>query len=277
MKRGRRIDLSLNQIVAGALATATATVVASYFGVAGTVIGAALMSVVSTAAGAVYGHYLHRTGERLRSAGAYLDQAALRLFGGRTQAAARSGTRADAGTAGTTAVGQGLDAGDGRRWGTRLRWPVLVGTAAAIFVVVMGGVTAVEMIAGRPLSSMVQGKAGYGTTLGGGRVEPRGVGPAPTRDPARPTSTAPAAPVGPVTTPGGGPGAGTPHPAPSRPASVPTPTGQPAPPATASVPPSSAPRPTGAPTQPGRSGAGSTGSASGGGAVPAGPGALPPS
>ncbi|MGW5485013.1 hypothetical protein ACWEU6_25500 [Streptosporangium sandarakinum] len=61
----QRFDLSLPQIIGGALATMTAAVAASYLGVAGTVIGAAVMSVGSTVGGAVYTHYLKRTGSRL--------------------------------------------------------------------------------------------------------------------------------------------------------------------------------------------------------------------
>ncbi|MEU9834542.1 hypothetical protein AB0D67_23685 [Streptosporangium sp. NPDC048047] len=61
----QRFDLSLPQIVGGALATMTAAVAASYLGVAGTVIGAAVMSVGSTVGGAVYTHYLKRTGTHL--------------------------------------------------------------------------------------------------------------------------------------------------------------------------------------------------------------------
>ncbi|MFF5206968.1 hypothetical protein [Streptosporangium sp. NPDC000396] len=61
----RRFDLNLPQIVGGALATMTAAVAASYLGVAGTVIGAAVMSVGSTVGGAVYTHYLRRTGDQI--------------------------------------------------------------------------------------------------------------------------------------------------------------------------------------------------------------------
>ncbi|MEU6744340.1 hypothetical protein [Streptosporangium sandarakinum] len=61
----QRFDLSLPQIIGGALATMTAAVAASYLGVAGTVIGAAVMSVGSTVGGAVYTHYLKQTGSRL--------------------------------------------------------------------------------------------------------------------------------------------------------------------------------------------------------------------
>ncbi|HEY2443521.1 MAG TPA: hypothetical protein VGI31_10335, partial [Streptosporangiaceae bacterium] len=65
---GRRIEISGTQVVASALATVTGAVASSYLGVAGTVIGAAVMSVASTAGSAVYKHYLGRTARRLREA-----------------------------------------------------------------------------------------------------------------------------------------------------------------------------------------------------------------
>ena len=48
-------------MAAGALAAVSAAVVASLFGVAGTVIGAAVASVVSTVGAALYGESLRRT------------------------------------------------------------------------------------------------------------------------------------------------------------------------------------------------------------------------
>jgi len=65
---GRRIDLSATQVTASMLAAVTGAVAASYLGVAGTVVGTAVMSVASTAAAAVYKHYIGRSRERLRAA-----------------------------------------------------------------------------------------------------------------------------------------------------------------------------------------------------------------
>jgi hypothetical protein len=62
----RRFELSGPQIGGSALAAVTAAVAASYLGVAGTVIGAAVMSVGSTVGTAVYTHYLKRTGDKVR-------------------------------------------------------------------------------------------------------------------------------------------------------------------------------------------------------------------
>src|SRR5882762_2389459 len=63
-----RPELSVTQIVASTLAAVTATIAASYFGVSGTVIGAALASVVTVVGNAVYSHSIRRTRERVLSA-----------------------------------------------------------------------------------------------------------------------------------------------------------------------------------------------------------------
>jgi hypothetical protein len=69
---GRRIDVSATQVVASLLATVTGAVAASYLGVAGTLIGAAIGSVASTAGTSLYRHYLARSQERLRKAAVVL-------------------------------------------------------------------------------------------------------------------------------------------------------------------------------------------------------------
>ncbi|MFI6786932.1 hypothetical protein ACIBG4_06350 [Nonomuraea sp. NPDC050383] len=61
----QKFELSVPQIGGSALAAVTAAVAASYLGVAGTVIGAAVMSVASTVGTAVYTHYLKRTGDQV--------------------------------------------------------------------------------------------------------------------------------------------------------------------------------------------------------------------
>ncbi|HEY5185837.1 MAG TPA: hypothetical protein VIM19_13230 [Actinomycetes bacterium] len=63
----RRLDLSLTQVVAGALAAVSAAWAASVLGVAGTVIGAAVVSVTITVLSAVYQHGARRTAEGLRA------------------------------------------------------------------------------------------------------------------------------------------------------------------------------------------------------------------
>jgi hypothetical protein len=69
---GRRLDVSATQAVSSMLAALTGAVAASGLGIAGTLIGAAFMSLASTVGAAVYKHYLNRSNARLRAAAASL-------------------------------------------------------------------------------------------------------------------------------------------------------------------------------------------------------------
>jgi len=60
--------LSATHVVASALAAVSAAIAASFLGVAGTVVGAALASGLSTAGTALYDHALRRTRDKLRAA-----------------------------------------------------------------------------------------------------------------------------------------------------------------------------------------------------------------
>ena len=93
---GRRgLNLSAAQVIAGVLATLSAAVAASFLGVAGTLLGAALGSVFSTMGTEIYKHYLQRSEERLRTAGQVLYHSAAKTKTGDTQAGRprRSGFR----------------------------------------------------------------------------------------------------------------------------------------------------------------------------------------
>jgi hypothetical protein len=111
MSRPRGLHLSGTQIIASVLATLTGAIAASYLGVAGTLIGAALGSIASTLGTEVYRHYLLRSQEGLRSAGEILYH---RTTGTHTAtqhpAAEHTATQPDAATQGN-AVGT---AGGGR-------------------------------------------------------------------------------------------------------------------------------------------------------------------
>ena len=106
---GRRgLNLSAAQVIASVLATLSAAVAASFLGVAGTLVGAAVGSVVSTMGTEIYKHYLQRSEERLRSAGQVLYHSAGRTRTGNTnvqEGAASSGRpAAQPGSAGQQGV-----------------------------------------------------------------------------------------------------------------------------------------------------------------------------
>lgn len=72
MSRPGGLQLSPSQVVASLLATLTGAVLASYLGVGGTLVGAAVGSIASTTGTEVYRHYLRRSQERLKAAGEVL-------------------------------------------------------------------------------------------------------------------------------------------------------------------------------------------------------------
>lgn len=222
----RRFDVTVLQILASVLAAVTGAIAVSYFGVAGTIIGTAVMSVVTTAGSAVYKHYLGRTARRLRVAApvAAAHRAAERMSAGAHAGLYQGGTRA----AGSAAAGGADDAsgrdrpgagdrprpaehrdrgdpgrhehGAGAGWlarhaGRLRRWPVWLRVAAAsavVFAVVIGGITVFEVAAGKPLDAVVWHHKGSGTTVGSlvGGQSSRSTAPAahPT-SPGRPSSS----------------------------------------------------------------------------------------
>src|SRR5262249_55905755 len=66
----RRLNVTATQAVSSMLATVTGAVAASKLGIAGTIIGAAFMSLASTVGAAVYKLYISRNNKRLRAAAA---------------------------------------------------------------------------------------------------------------------------------------------------------------------------------------------------------------
>jgi hypothetical protein len=137
-----RLQISATQLIASALAAVTATIAASYLGVSGTVIGAAIASVVTVTGNAVYGHSLHRTSERVRTV---VPTTA------RWLPPAKSEDEPPAETPRPTS-------------------PLMRRLAIAsvgVFAAVLAVVTSVELVAGRPLSDLLRGKSGQGTTVFG--------------------------------------------------------------------------------------------------------------
>ncbi|MER5998239.1 hypothetical protein ABT120_06690 [Nonomuraea angiospora] len=181
------------QIVGSAMAAVTAAVAASYLGVAGTVIGAAVMSLASTVATDVYTHYLKRTGDKVR-------QHAVSAWHERTAEAGDGAARRSA------RAGALLKA---------LPWAKLGVAAALVFCVSMGGILTYQVIVDQTVADQVTGKSRK-------RAEPRkpsskksrhaeSPAPAPYRESATSTPTG----ASPSSTPSTSPTTRTPTPAPT--------------------------------------------------------------
>jgi hypothetical protein len=137
-----KLDLNIVQLLAGTLAAVTAAVVASRLGVAGTVIGTAVGSIVATVGGALYTVSIRRTHARLR------------------RLRPHDPTSAQLSTDAGGSPGAGRPSGGDSVW-RRLHlpgnWPVLAGSAVAVFVLSMGTVWAVEALGGRSLCALTGG------------------------------------------------------------------------------------------------------------------------
>ena len=175
-----RMGVSGSQVAASVLASTSAAVVASLFGVAGTIIGAAVVSVIATVGTAAYGLGIRRTRDRLQTLQATRQGRPVDGHTGSTAAAVAAAT--DAGpvspadlrpsspsppdTAASPAAGapSGGPAGDRSRWRqlAHHRWS-LAGAAVLVLVLSLGAVSVIEVVTDGPLSG---GSAGGRTSIG---------------------------------------------------------------------------------------------------------------
>jgi hypothetical protein len=156
-------ELRVTNLLGGALAAISGAVVASFFGVFGTLAGAGVMSIVMAVATAGYAHSLASTHRWLR-------RRLLRRAG--------SETEADMPPA------------------QRIRWQRIALAAAPVFAVAMGAVTTVEATARRPLASLLGSQPPSGASTSVGVVVGQSAAPTPlapnTPATSPPTTTAPA-------------------------------------------------------------------------------------
>jgi uncharacterized membrane protein YgcG len=182
-----RISLTVTQVAAGALAAVSAAVLASFFGVAGTVIGAALVSVVSTVGSALYSASLSRTSEKLRRTREGLAN---------RPAAAPTRELPASGGAPTRELPASLDPRRAPAPRRRIRWPRVAVYAVAVFVLAMGIVTGIELVGRQPVSALVGGTdtSSSSTTIGelSNASSSRDVTPSDPTDPADTPTEAPA-------------------------------------------------------------------------------------
>jgi hypothetical protein len=134
-------DLSLFQVLGGALAAMTAAALGSRISVGGTVMGAAVASVIAAVAGAIYTSSLRRTSQTVRG-----------MLGRRSGSGSTAAPASDSDPSPASTL---------TAWAIRRR-TLLVSSvvgAVAIFAVAAGALTIYEMVSGRALSG------GSGTTV----------------------------------------------------------------------------------------------------------------
>ncbi|MFI5534384.1 hypothetical protein ACIA8O_38215 [Kitasatospora sp. NPDC051853] len=229
-----RIDLSVAQVAASALATIVGALLASELGVYGTILGAAVVSVGATTGSAVFQHWFRRGGEQLRQV---VD---------RTQGSKQEPLPETTGPSGEWNEPTTVRAK--RRW----TWRTYLAASGLVFVLAMVPIVSFELITGQPVAATVKGEQGAGTSFGG-TVEKSTPPPGTPSQEERPGATPSGSPSG---TPSGKP-SGSPSSSPSSsssPSGSPTPSPSPTP--TPSPTPSPTPEPTPSPTPSGQPAAG---------------------
>jgi hypothetical protein len=173
----KRTQLSAVQVAASALAAVSSAVVASFFGMAGTLIGAALASVIATVSTTLYTASLRKTNEGLKRV----------LISRQTAPGTSAKEPADAGT-----LPAHLDPRRARANPRGQRWSRVAVYAVAVFVLAMGIVTGIELIGQKPVSALVGNSHSSGTTTLGELTNASSHRDTTPSTPATPTTTAPA-------------------------------------------------------------------------------------
>jgi hypothetical protein len=190
-KPPRRIEISLTQLIAGSAAAACGAWLASKIGVAGTVIGAAIVSAFVTVLSAIYAHGARRARERL-----LVHREVLRLRPRLPASYAEGAAPApedrvdeeDELSATRTMLLPAIELEDARGY----RWGRIALAALAVFVVAMLVITAIELISGRSFACSAAGlNCDTGTTVPG-ISQPRST---PTKSTSRPTPSASVTPT----------------------------------------------------------------------------------
>ena len=204
-----QLEIDWMKAAGGALAAVSSAVLLSTIGVAGTIIGAAVGSVVVTVGNSVYTHYIATSKERVAAAALAAKEKAARTRGRpHTSATSAAGIaessqkRVDAGKTVTTAEAEANTSTSWREMFSNLPWKRLAVVAAGVFVLAMGTILAFELATGKAVSQYTGGSDSNGprTSFGGGgkpeNTKPSQTGPTnpattPSQSTSEPTTTTP--------------------------------------------------------------------------------------
>jgi hypothetical protein len=186
------LGVSGAQVAGGVLASVSAAVVTSFFGVAGTVVGAGVVSIMITVGSAVYGYGIRRTQAKLRAT--HLTRPTTGRSAVRpSRPAGALGSRPADRPPGVerSSPSPGPAALTWRTWLARRKWR-LAGAAALVFVLSLTTISVVEVVGGRPIAGPTEG--GHRTTIGAllsGSTGDPAPAPTPTTTPGDPSTTEP--------------------------------------------------------------------------------------
>ncbi len=171
-KKDRSLGLSTAQVAGSALAAMSGAFFASWAGTAGTLMGAAAGSVIATVGAATYTWSLRRTSDAAKRTAALVKQRSL-VTGSMPSTMAQGPLREDGSDASVfagetdlppSAVEEPPEIDTGSRR-LDLPWAKLAVVCLAVMVIAMAGITAIELVTGKPVSAVL-GKDSNGTTVG---------------------------------------------------------------------------------------------------------------
>lgn len=198
----RKLELSVTQVTASAVAAVVGAAASARLGTAGTFIGAGVVSAIATTGSAIFSHSLRRTKDRVQTVVHHHVDVAQE-----SQATAQQIPMLQRDlVASEGGADDSLSTRDTSR-SRALRWRPVVAVTMLVFALAVLGITAVEVVGGKSLHDIETGKQGSGTSLahvvGGGSAgstpdrSTGGTTPSPT-----PSSTG--ATPGPTSTPSAG-------------------------------------------------------------------------
>jgi hypothetical protein len=184
------LDLKPREVVVGAVAALITALFSSVLGVAGTIGGAAVGSVLTTVSGSVLRHSAERTNDKLRRSNSQLRRMISRCTGWDLTPAEQQRAR----QAEPAAVGASTSDRPGIVWpgdalgvtptqstvddppcgavaappaeSSKRRWWVVGAATAAMFVLAIIGITSAEAVLGEPLSSLFGHHNSSGSSIG---------------------------------------------------------------------------------------------------------------
>jgi hypothetical protein len=142
--------IDIPKTLAGALAAVCAAVAGSFLGVAGTLAGAAVASIIGTVGTEIYARSINRGAKKLQTIAPTFIKAPAAVGTPPVEAASEEDSPSHTAPA------------EPRR---QVRWSRIALIAGAVFVLAMGAVTAVELFAGRSVASMVGHNSSGATTV----------------------------------------------------------------------------------------------------------------
>jgi hypothetical protein len=145
--------IDIPKTIAGALAAVCAAVIGSFLGVAGTLIGAAVASVIGSVGTEIYQRSLHKGAQKLQGLAV---PAFVKVPAAIGTPAVRAASKEDSPSHTVPEKSQ-----------RQIRWGRVAMVAGALFVLAMGTLTVTELILGKSVASTVGNSTGARTTFGG--------------------------------------------------------------------------------------------------------------